>query len=178
MTNFEGDNLDFSDLNLPGIEAFDENAELPEEVPAEPIKPEVEPSAQEEQAEQEETVEAEPKEEQSKRVVYIEWGLVACVPAILLAIAWLGLLNFSLAIYLIAVGAVPYGLWKGGETKNFFTIILACTLIAVLTAVYFMWCELGRYGFDVKARDGKHRISMSSPLPAVSAFDRPTILHS
>jgi hypothetical protein len=174
VANFEGDNLDFSDLNLPSIEALEEHAESADEVAAEPIKPEVEQTAKEE----EEVVQIEPKKQPSKQAVYIEWGVAVGVPVLLLAIAWFGLLYISTAIYLIAVGFVPFGIWKGRKTSTVYTIVLGCTLIAVMTAVYFMWVEFGRYEFDIKARDGKHRISMSHTIPVGFCTDRQSVLRS
>lgn len=162
MTNFEGDNIDFSDLNLGGIESLEEHIESADEVAA-PIKPEVEPSADEAE---EEVVAAEPKEQRSKQSFYIELAVAIGVPVILLAIAGLHLLYVSTAIYLIAVGFVPYGLWKGRETSTIYTVVLGCALIAVMTAIYFMWVEFGRYEFDVKARDGKRRAGVSQTIPA------------
>jgi hypothetical protein len=176
VANFEGDNLDFSDLKLPGIEALEEQPESADEVAAEPIKPEVEQTAKKE----EEAVETESTKEPSKQAVYIEWGVAIGVPVLLLAVAWLGLFYISTAIYLIAVGFVPYGIWKGRETSNVYTIVLGCALIAMMTLAYFMWVELGRYNFDVKAREGKNRISMSQTIPDQSQMipDQQSILRS
>lgn len=174
MPDFDGDNLDFGDLKLPDIDVFEEHAEPAneaDEVMSEPVKPEVE------QTEEEKVAEPEPKKEQNNQSALIEWVGAVGVLLILLAIAWLGMLNFSTAIYLIAVAFVPFGIWKGRKTSTIFTVILGCTLIAVLTAVYFLWVEFGRYQFDVKARDGKHRIGMSQTIPVGVCSDQRNILH-
>jgi len=106
--------------------------------------------------------EAKPKQP-TNMATLLEWGGVIGIPVILLGLAALQVLSFATVLYVISVGFVPYGVWKGRETNNVYTIILACSLVAVLTAVFCLWLEIARYHADVKAREAKQRVSMSWP---------------
>ena len=162
MANVDGENLDFDVLK-----------ELGEEVA--PAEPTAEPQATEPSEAEGEHKKAEPSEVSeegfqeetekgpSKLPVYLEWAGVIAIPAIILALAWLGVWYFSTAFYVISVGLIPYGIWKGRETNTVYTVILGCTLVAVLTAIYCLWLEVGRYNFDVKA---KQRVGLSRPIQA------------
>ena len=98
-----------------------------------------------------------------KLPIYLEWGGAIGIPVIILALAWFEVLYFSTALYVISVGFIPYGIWKGRETNTVYTVILGCTLVAVLTAIYCLWLEVGRYNFEVKA---KQRAGISRPIQA------------
>ena len=104
----------------------------------------------------------------SKLPLYLELAGAIGIPLLLLVLAWLQVLNFSTALYIIAVGFIPYGIWKDRETSTVYTVILACALAAVLTAVYCLWMEWGRYQFDVKARGAKQQVRASQPLQPAS----------
>jgi hypothetical protein len=95
---------------------------------------------------------------------YLELAAVAVIALILLGIAAMHFLYFSTALYVIALGLIPYGIWKTGETSNVYTVILGCALAAVLTAAYCLWIELERYDLDIKARTAKQRIGMVQGL--------------
>jgi hypothetical protein len=40
-------------------------------------------------------------------------------------------------------------------------VLLACALVAMLTAIYCLWSELGNYEFNIKA---KTRTGLSAPV--------------
>jgi hypothetical protein len=45
------------------------------------------------------------------------------------------------------------------KTNDLYTVILGCALIAILTGIYCLWLEWGRYQFDTKARQAKQHAS-------------------
>ena len=120
-------------------------------------------------AEPEEAAE-EVEKQPSKLPFYLELAGAIGIPLLLLALALLNVLSFSTAVYLIAIGFIPYGIWKGRETSNVYTVILACALAALLTAVYCLWLEWGRYQFDVKARGAKQQASVRQTLQGSAAI--------
>lgn len=102
---------------------------------------------------------------------YVEWAGVIGGPVIVLALAGLcavlfsaAFTAFSVAVYLIALGFIPYAIWKGRETGGIYTIFLGLALAALLTATLCLWLEMGRYQFSVKAKD-RQRVGMSQGLP-------------
>jgi hypothetical protein len=191
VAKIEDEGPDFDQLDVVGEEGAEEvtPAEEPasdllsEELPVdmesvEPIEPvetegeptEIEPVAETESlppeepaADVEEQEEVEEPKEPNKRALYLEIAGAVGIPLILLAIAVFHVVYFSTALYLIAVGLVPYGIWKGRETNTAYSAILGCALIAVLTAVYVLWIEIGRYQFDIKASEAKGRAAVSRP---------------
>jgi hypothetical protein len=96
---------------------------------------------------------------QSKLMANLDWAIAGGVAVILLVVGLVGLLNFSTAVYAISVGLVFLAFWRGRRTNDLYTVILGCALIAVLTAVYCLWQEVGRYRFDIKAREAKQHVS-------------------
>ena len=138
---------------------------------AEGVQAETEEAAEGEEEEAEEEEGEEEEKEPSKLPLYLEWAGVIGIPLIILGLALLYTVcfsqafnAFSTAIYLIALGFIPYGIWKGRETPDVFTLFLACALAAVLTAAYCMWLEMGRYDLDIRARGAKQRVGMSQPF--------------
>jgi hypothetical protein len=91
---------------------------------------------------------------------YVEWAIAAGIGATIVVLALLGLLFFSTAVYFITVGLIAYGLWRNRRSNDIYIVLLGCALIFVCTAMYFLWTELGRYQFEIKA---KQRVSMNSP---------------
>ncbi len=81
-----------------------------------------------------------------------ELTIAVAVPVLLLLLWLVGLIYFSSVVYVIAVAAVPFAMWKYRDTSTIFTVLLGCALVAILTAVYCLWREWGTYGFDSKAR--------------------------
>jgi len=155
VANVEGENPDFDALQVPAEgEAAIEPAE--EGKPDAALDVEVAETAEalDESAEEaaEEGEEASVKE-RSKLSLYIEWACAICIPLVLLILAICGVLSYATAIYVIAVGFVPYGIWKGRETNTVYTVVLGCALIAVLTAIYCLWMEVGRYHFQINAKE-------------------------
>jgi hypothetical protein len=120
-------------------------------------------AAAEEPKEEAKEEEAKPHEEKKhfKLPRFADLGAAAVISLILVALAAFHLLYFSTALYVIALGLIPFGIWKGGEAQNIYTVILGCALAAILTAAYCMWIELGRYDLDIKARGAKQRVAMS-----------------
>ncbi len=115
------------------------------------------------------TVEAEPEKpatlsEQLK--ANLDWAIAGGIAVVMLLLAVLGLFNYATAIYVVAVGLVVYAMWKMRETNDLYTVVLGCALIAILTAIYCLWLEWGRYQFDTRAREAKQRVSAPwSPGP-------------
>jgi hypothetical protein len=181
VANTEGDIPNFDNLDLLG----DEHAAA--EPTAEPAEPEIveinegEPAAAvlpaEEEAEpvrladekEEERKEHEPDErlfeekEPSKLPLYLPVAVAIGLPVIALALALVNVWTYSTAVYVIALGFIPLGLWLGRKTNTVYVVIMGCVLAALLTAVYCLWMYLARYNFDVKAQDAKQRVSMVLP---------------
>ena len=80
----------------------------------------------------------------------LDWVIAGGIALVLLLLALVGLFNFSTAFYVVAVGVLAYALWKMRELNDLYTVILGFALIAILTAVYCLWLEVGRYQFDTK----------------------------
>ncbi len=166
MANVEGENPNLDALKVSGEEAV--SAEPAAIASPDLAAPTGEATAEPVQAEQAETetAEVEGAKEPGNLLVYLEWGGAIGIPAIILAFAWLEVLYFSTALYAISVGFIPYGIWQGRKTNTVYTVILGCTLVAVLTAIYCLWLEVGRYRFDIKAQNAKQRVGMSQPIEA------------
>ena len=170
------DNLDTPDDELAPAEPVAEAAEpeVVEIVEAEPaaVTPPAEevaelvPSAETKEEAQEEE---EPEEKgPSKLPLYLPVAAAVGLPVIALVGAFLfagGTIGaVSTAVYIIALGYIPLALWMGRTTNTVFVVILGCVLAAVLTSVYCLWMELGRYKFDIKAQDAKQRVGVVWPI--------------
>ncbi len=107
----------------------------------------------------------------SKLPLYAEAAALVAVPAALFALFWFAVVYISTAVYLLGVCFVPYVLWKGRRTNTVFTVFLGCTLLALITAVYCLWVELGRYGFDIKAQEAKQRVGVERPVDRATFAD-------
>lgn len=176
MSNFDEDNPNFEDLDdlmTPGddLAPLEPDMELPDELATvEPVEMEDVP-VEDEQAlqEQEEASESEPDEQPLEKPTglppYLGLAGVVAGAVIVLALVFLHFIYLGTAIYAICVGLVLYGIWKDREMNTVYTALLGCALIAVLTAVYCLWIELGRYQFDISA---KRQANVSSS----SRFDR------
>lgn len=175
MANAEGDIPNVDDLTKPGEEpapaetaAEPEVGPLPTEVePVEATTP-TEPVEAAKPAEVTEPAEP-PAEKESKLglgtlLLYLPIVVAIGLPVIALAPALFGIVYFSTAIYIIALGFIPLALWMGRRTNTVEVVFLACILAAVLTAVYCLWIEAGRYKFDVKAQEAKQRVGMVQPI--------------
>jgi hypothetical protein len=167
VAKVEGESFNFDDLELPDVEsaaaeldaepaAAAESDVAPAQVEGEPVESEV--------AEEKEELAEEPELEKHRKFpVNLEWVGVIGAAVILLALAWFGLLLFPTACYVVSVGLVAYAVWRGRQSNSVFTVLLACALVAILTAIYCLWLEVGRYQYDVKARDAKQRVSTLLP---------------
>lgn len=153
-----------SDLPLPDesvLEALDDSV-----LGAIETEPGAEPAAEapleEAQAEtKEEEVQPAKEKKPFKLPRYFEPAAIVVIAAILLGIAALHVFGISTAVYLIAIGLIPYAIWKGGNTNNVYTVLLGFTLAAVVTAAFLLWLELERYHLDIKAREARQRAAIS-----------------
>jgi hypothetical protein len=102
--------------------------------------------------------------EPKRSLPILEIGVAIGVPVACLAIAFLGYINFSTALYIIGVALVALMMWVGRKTNTIYTVILGIVLIALLTSIYFLWTVLAKLGFDVKAQEAKQRVTMAQPL--------------
>ena len=193
MADVEGESPEFEELNLSDEEsaASEPSAEPPADAASEASfsreqrvseaaieSPEgetaeveiAEAAAEQSEADRrdgEEDEEGEQPEEErppNKLPLYLEYAGLACIPLILLVLGYSEVVFFSTALYLIALGLIPYGIWKGRETNTVFTVILGCALAAVFTAIFCLWMEFGRYQFDLKAQEVKQRVTMVQPV--------------
>jgi len=177
VANIEDENLNIDELKTPGEEAAAEEPVLEDEAaPADGADEQLQPveatdaeavEAEEAEVKAEETEEGEEEEAEKKPgklPLYWELAGVIGVPVVLLALFWFKIIFFSTTIFLIGVGFIPYGLWRGRRSNTVFTVFLGCTLAALLTAAYCLWMELGRYQFDLKAQEAKQRVGMSPPI--------------
>jgi hypothetical protein len=86
------------------------------------------------------------------------------LPVICLALAFLNIVLFCTAFYLIGLGYVPLALWLGRKTNTIYTVFLGCVLAALMTAIYCLWIELAvHYLGDYEAKEAKQGISMNLP---------------
>ncbi len=108
-----------------------------------------------------------------KKVAFGEWAIVGGVAALLLVLGVIGLFNPSTSVLLIAVGLVGYEMWRERERINIYTVLLGCALILVLTGIYCMWTELGRYNFQIRA---KQQASVSASDHGIAADRRTTVV--
>jgi hypothetical protein len=92
-----------------------------------------------------------------------EWVALGCLALALLAVGYFGVIFFSTAIYAIALVSIGYSIWLGRKTNTVYTVFLGCALAAVVTIAYFLWLEIGRYQFDVRARGATSRVSVLFP---------------
>ncbi len=187
MANVEGDSPNFDELRSLGGEPAAENEAAPTDQPAaEPLAeeaagalpdaettpPEGEPAEATEAEEPVEGVEEEEEEEEpSKLPLYLEVAGLIVVPLVLLAMAskdllgqggW-DVLSIWTALYIIGLGLIPYALWKSRETSTLYTVFLGCVLAGMLTGVYCLWMELGRYQYDINAQEAKRKVGMLLP---------------
>ncbi len=157
---------DLGDLDEAPVESFDAEPAIGDlgELDAAAAESLAADAEAEEPASQPEVDEVQPAEEKvGPRRAGVQKKLLDRLPAdresviavgvsVLLALLWLvGLVYFSSVVYLIAVGVIPYALWKYRDTSSVFTVLLGCALVAIMTAVYCLWREWGSYRFDVKA---------------------------
>jgi hypothetical protein len=102
--------------------------------------------------------------EPKRKLPILEIGVAIGVPAVCLAIAFLGYINFSTALYITGVAVVALMMWMGRKTNTVYTVLLGIVLIALLTCIYYHWTVLAKLGFDVKALEAKQRVTMAQPL--------------
>jgi hypothetical protein len=99
-----------------------------------------------------------------KRTTYLTIGVAVGVPALLIVLAFAGLLSFAAAVYLIGLAFVAIVTWLGRETNTVYTIFLGVVLIALMTSVFLLWVRLADYHYDVKAQEAKQRVAATQPL--------------
>ena len=158
MAKVEDDNLNFEEMNLPGEESA--QVEIADEAATvSPVESDAEVAVAEEEAPL-----GEMEKEPGKMPFYLACAGAAALPVILLVLASAQMIFPSTAIYLVCIGLIPFGLWMSRESNTIYTVFLGCALIAILTAVYCLWSELGRYEFDIHAKEAKQRVSMTLPV--------------
>ncbi len=184
MANVEDENPNIDELKTPGEETAAEEPVLEgEAAPADEADEQLQPVEADDEAEvkAEETKEGgeEEAEEKAGRLpLVVELAGVIGVPVVLLALFWFKIIFFSTAIFLIGIGFIPYGIWKGRKSNTVFTVFLGCTLAALMTATYCLWMVMGRYHFDFKAQEAKQRVGMLPPVERelFAHGDAPTIM--
>jgi len=190
VAKVEGENPNIEEVNAPDeslvqadgmFEATTESTlEVDEATDAEPVAESSEAVETQPTEAEESPKDAEEEQAPSKLPMYLEIAGLVCIPLMILALWWLDYLYPSTALYLFGLCLIPYGIWKGRETNTVYTVFLGCVLAAILTALYCLWMELGRYQFDIKARDAKQRVGMLQPFePGLLAQgDRPLQRHA
>ena len=173
MANVEGDIPNVDDLIKPGEDPS------PTETAAEPhvgpVATEAKPAKPAEPPEP--PAEKESKPGLGKLLLLLPIAVAIGLPVIVLGLALFGFVYFSTAIYIIAMGFIPLALWMGRKTNTVYVVFLACVLAAVLTAVYCLWIEIGRYKFDVKAQEAKQRGVMAQPIDKSRGLCQETHVH-
>jgi hypothetical protein len=141
---------DLADFSAEEVAAEPAEADLATE-PAGPVHADEE--------EEEEELEKEP----SKLPLVLEVVAILGLPVAIIALALLQLVDAWSGLYLFLLGCVPYALWKGRATNTVFTVFLGLILAAELTAIFCLFKEFQRYGYDVSGRAAKHKITMAAP---------------
>lgn len=100
---------------------------------------------------------------------YLEWGGLALLLIILLALGFFKIILIATAVYLFSLAAVAYGVWLGRRTNTVYSVILGCALAAVITATFCLWLEWARYGLDIKARGARSRVGAVLHQPSSPA---------
>jgi len=161
----------------PGVPELDLSGEVPEE--SEPGA--VDESELPKMAEDDETAESqedqigEPEQEKteeepkhkSKWPLYAELagiaaGCLAVIGGTYYAVASSEGLFFwaMLCIYLLALLFIPYVLIKTRKTCTPYRVMLALSLAAILTAVFYLLLEIKTYKYDIKAEGAKQRAAV------------------
>ena len=156
-------------LDLPG-EAPEEFAPVTEDESELPKMAEEDETAESQEDQigesQPEESEEEPKPE-SKWPLYAELagiaaGCLAVIGGTYYAVASSEGLFFwaMLCIYLLALLFLPYVLLKTRNTCTPYRVMLALSLAAILTAVFYLLLELKTYKYDIKAEGAKQRAAL------------------
>lgn len=174
VSNVDGDDdFNLSDLQLPSDELPAEElpADMLEPLPevevaptdlemVEPVEGEVQEEATSDQGP---AAEAPPPTPRKSLPPYADIAAASGIGAVLVGLGVVGLIYISTAVFLIAVAAVFYTIWRNRATCSIYNVLLACALVAVLLSLYFLWIEIGRYHFDLRARDAKQGIGLFQP---------------
>jgi hypothetical protein len=178
VSNVDGQNPNPDELTTPiedaSLEplAADSMADLLGDAPivAEDMPPELEPVAPPEPPAEEavETTASEPAKKPRKLPLPVEWAVAGGVAVVAVLLVVLNFATVSTGVYMIAATGIGVAVWRERKTCNVYTILLACALVAMLTAIYCLWSELGRYDFNIRA---KQRSSLSSPAHVGSLAD-------
>jgi hypothetical protein len=118
-----------------------------------------EPSGPAHAEEEEEEEEKEP----SKLPIALELVAIFGLPVVIIALAMMQFVDAWVGLYVFLMACIPYALWKGRATNTVFTVFLGCILAAELTAIFCLFKEFQRYGYDVSGRAGKQKITMAAP---------------
>ena len=112
-----------------------------------------------------EAEETEPEKTPNKSQFYMICAGAAALPVLLLVLAVCNVINLSTAVYLVGLGLVPIAVALNRETTSIWNVFLACALAALLTAVYCLWIEIGRYHFDFGAKEAKQLMGTAMMIP-------------
>ena len=99
-------------------------AEQPAGDEAKPVEAHAEPAAEAKPAAEAGTEDFGEEKRPRNLSRYVVIAIVIGVPVVFLAIAFVGLLNFSTAIYIICLAFIPVGLWLGRKTNTVYTVFL------------------------------------------------------
>jgi hypothetical protein len=149
------DTLDFTSAAGPGAdEAAAEAQAAPEGLP-DLGEPAAEPSA----GEGEEAEKELPTKRRPKWLAYIDWlGLVLLAVVIWLVVQAVAVNVVWTTAYLILLVLIPFSLWKSRRSWTtpqitaVYTVLLAISVAALLTAVYCLGLELFLYQWDIRAK--------------------------
>jgi hypothetical protein len=150
-------------LDEPGLEELTAETpilEEPAESTAEGEPAMVEGEPPELDAETPDVSEEKPARKAVALPLQLEWIAVIGIAVAVFALAFMNLVTFGTAMYVSAVVVVIGLMWISRARSTIYTMLLACALVAVMTAVYCLWTELGRYHFNMS---GKLRASVSAP---------------
>ena len=107
--------------------------------------------------------EEEDEREPSKLPIALEIAAIFVLPVVIIVLAVMHYVNPWVGLYLFLTACVPYALWKGRRTNTVFTVFLGFVLAAELTAIFCLFKEFQRYGYDVSGRAGKQKVTIAAP---------------
>jgi hypothetical protein len=131
---------------------------VPESAPEE--SPEATEAPAEPPASDAEAEEAEPASKRRKWLAHVDWvGVALLAIAIYFVVEQAVKTNVAwTAGYLILLVLIPFSLWKTRhrwttpQITAVYTVLLAISTVALLTAVYWLGLELAQYNWDIKAK--------------------------
>lgn len=160
MADFEGENLNFDELKMPGEENAAVDPVLEDEA-VEQLEAEEMP-ADDQVAVAEKSEEEEPKKKSGKKSLLVEAVAAIGLPVVCAGLFLANIIYLSSAIYLLGLCYVPLGMWMGRRSNTLYSVLVGGALVAVMTASFYLWIELRKHDFDIKAKGS--RVSMIQPI--------------